>query len=148
VVENAHEPAQSELRRILHDDQLGVPPEQAIRRVAERMQDRDLEQVALLAELQRTSGGNSAEVLDTVVETIRERADLRRLMRTLTAQGRMARWILTALPVVVGGFLWLVHPEVMAVFYDTTGGQIALVVAALMVVAGSAVIQRLIIIDV
>ena len=71
------------------------------------MASRDLEQVALLAELQRTTGGNAAEVLDTVVETIRERADLRRLVQTLTAQGRMARWILTALPIVVRARFWL-----------------------------------------
>ena len=67
--------------------------------VAVRMASRDLEQVALLAELQRTAGGNAAEVLDTVVETLRERADLRRLVQTLTAQGRLARWILSALPI-------------------------------------------------
>ena len=48
-------------------------PEDAIRKLARRMANRDIEQVALLAELQRTSGGNSAEILDTVVATIRER---------------------------------------------------------------------------
>ena len=67
------------------------------------MANRDIEQVALLAELQRTSGGNSAEILDTVVGTIRERAEIRRLVGTLTAQGRMARWILTALPIFLTG---------------------------------------------
>ena len=102
VVDNAREPAQSRARRgCSQDDRLGVPPEEAIRQLARRMANRDIEQVALLAELQRTSGGNSAEILDTVVETIRERAELRRLVRTLTAQGRMARWILTALPIVL-----------------------------------------------
>ena len=55
------------------------------------MSSRDLEQVALLAELQRTAGGNAAEVLDTVIRTLRERADVRRLVKTLTAQGRTAR---------------------------------------------------------
>jgi tight adherence protein B len=148
VVENAHEPARSELRGILRDDQFGVPPEEAIRRVAERMQNRDLEQVALLAELQRTSGGNSAEVLDTVVATIRQRGELRRLVLTLTAQGRMARWILTALPIVLAFFLWLIHPDIMGVLVESSGGQIALVVAALMVVGGSFVIQRIVDIDV
>ncbi len=99
VVDNAHEPSRSELRRVIADEQLGVPIDEALMRVAERMKSRDLEQVALLAELQRTAGGNAAEVLDTVVETLRDRADLRRLVRTLTAQGRMARWILSALPI-------------------------------------------------
>ena len=98
VVDHAHEPARAELARVLQDDRLGVLPEDAIRKLARRMANRDIEQVALLAELQRTSGGNSAEILDTVVGTIRERAEIRRLVRTLTAQGRMARWILTALP--------------------------------------------------
>jgi tight adherence protein B len=148
VVENAHEPARSELQRILQDDQFGVPVEEAIRRVADRMASRDLEQVALLAELQRTSGGNAAEVLDVVVATIRERSELRRLVRTLTAQGRMARWILSALPIVLAAFLFLMRPELMAILFESSGGQFALVVAALLVLAGSVVIQRIVDIDV
>jgi tight adherence protein B len=148
VVENAHEPARSELRRVLQDDQLGVMPEEAIRRMAVRMASRDVEQVALLAELQRTAGGNSAEVLDTVVETLRERGELRRLVRTLTAQGRMARWILTALPVVVAGFLFLLQPDIMVTFFSSGGGQAALVLAVVMVVTGSLLIQKIIDIDV
>jgi tight adherence protein B len=148
VVENAHEPAKSELQRVLRDDQFGVPPEDAIRRVAERMQNRDLEQVALLAELQRTAGGNAAEVLDTVVTTIRERSELRRLVRTLTAQGRMARWILTALPIVLSFFLWLIHPDIIGILFASSGGQIALVIAAFMVIAGSVLIQRIVDIEV
>ena len=148
VVDNVPEPARSELRRIAHDDQLGIAPEVAIRKVADRMANRDLEQVALLAELQRTSGGNSAEVLDTVVETIRQRSELRRLVRTLTAQGRMARWILTALPIALCGFLWFMQPEIMGSFFSSPGGQATLLAAVLMVGAGSLIIQKIIDIDV
>jgi tight adherence protein B len=148
MVDNADDPSQRELRRAVHDEQLGIPADEALRRVAERMASRDLQQVALLSELQRTAGGNAAEVLDTVVETIRERADIRRLLRTLTAQGRMARWILTAIPVVVAAFLTLVQPEVMRPLYTTTGGHLALMLAAVMVVAGSIVIQRIVDIEV
>ena len=144
VVDNAHEPARSELAQVLQDDRLGVLPEVAIRKIARRMANRDVEQVALLAELQRTSGGNSAEVLDTVVATIRERADLRRLVMTLSAQGRMARWILTALPAVGAGIMWVIQPQVMVNFFTSGGGQVALVIAVTMVIAGSLVIQRII----
>jgi tight adherence protein B len=144
VVDNAHEPSRSELQRVVADERLGVPVEDALRQVAVRMASRDLDQVALLAELQRTAGGNSAEVLDTVVETLRERADLRRLMRTLTAQGRMARWILTALPILVGVGMWLLQEDAMKPLLTSSGGQIALVTAAVMVVAGSVLIQRIV----
>jgi tight adherence protein B len=144
VVEHASEPSRSELRRAVADEQLGVPVEEAIRRVADRMKSRDLEQIALLAELQRTAGGNAAEVLDTVVETIRERSDLRRLVRTLTAQGRMARWILSALPVCAGIGLWLLQPNAVWPLLHTPTGQLMLVVAAVLVVTGSFVIQKIV----
>ena len=98
VLEEADEPARSELRRAVADEQLGVPMESALLSVAERMKNGDLEQVALVASLQRETGGNTAAVLDTVVDTVRERFELRRLVRTLTAQGRMTRWILIGLP--------------------------------------------------
>jgi tight adherence protein B len=148
VVSNAQEPARAELARVVQDDRLGVLPEDAIRKLARRMANRDIEQVALLAELQRTSGGNSAEILDTVVATIRERAEIRRLVQSLTAQGRMARWILTALPVFLTAFLFLVHPDTMANFFTSSGGQIASLAAAVMVFAGSLLIQKIVDIDV
>ena len=144
VVENAHEPSQSELRRALADEKLGVPVEDAVRRVADRMASRDLEQVALLAELQRTAGGNAAEVLDTVVETMRDRADIRRLVRTLTAQGRMARWILSALPSGAALLLWAIQPNAIVPMFTTGVGQVLLTVAAVLVVMGSLVIQKIV----
>jgi len=148
AVENAHEPSKRELRRAVNDDKLGIPVDEALRRVADRMENRDLQQVALLSELQRTAGGNAAEVLDTVVETIRERSDVRRLVQTLTAQGRMARWVLSAMPPIVAGLLWLMQPGIMTPFFSSAAGQVALVVAALMTIAGSLIIQRIVEIEV
>jgi tight adherence protein B len=148
MVENAGEPSRSELSRALTDEQLGMPLEEAVRRVAARMASRDLEQVALLAELLRTTGGNAAEVLDVVVLTVRERQDVRRLVRTLTAQGRMARWILTALPIVTGLAFWGIQPQIVGSTWHTALGQFFLLIAAVMVTAGSFVIQRIIQVEV
>ena len=148
VVEQSQEPSQRELRRVISDDQLGVPMDEALRRVAKRMDSRDLEQVALVAELQMTTGGNVAEVLDVVVLTIRDRQDVRRLIKTLTAQGRMARWILIGLPIVSGFFFYLYEPDVVGPFYSKAVGQIFLVFAAILVAIGSLVIQKIIEIEV
>jgi len=60
----------------------------------------------------------------------------------------MARWILTAMPVVVAAILWLMQPSVMKPLFTTTGGQVALVIAALMTMAGSLIIQRMVDIEV
>lgn len=148
VVEQAQDPSRRELRRVVADDQLGVPLDQAVRRVAERMRSREVEQVALVAELQRTTGGNIAEVLDVVVGTIRDRQDVRRLLRTLTAQGRMARWILTGLPIVAGLAFYAYQPGVVGPFYAKAIGQVALVIAVILVVCGSLIIQHLVEIEV
>ena len=98
VADDAVEPSKSEFRRVLAEEQFGVQLEDAFQVVVERMENKDLDQVALVARLQREVGSNSAEVLDRVVETVRGRMELRRLVRTLTAQGRFSRWVLTALP--------------------------------------------------
>ena len=148
TVEHADEPSRTELQRILADEQLGVPLEQAIRTASRRMASRDLEQLALLAELQRTAGGNAAEVLDVIVLTVRERADVRRLVKTLTAQGRMARWILTGLPIVTALGLWAIQPDIAGVFWRSHAGQVALMIAAIMVASGSLVISRIVDIEV
>jgi tight adherence protein B len=148
VVENAPEPMRREFQQVVTDDQIGVPIEVSLRQIGTRMKSHDMMQVALLGELQRTAGGNSAEVLDTVVGTVRERAEVRRLARTLTAQGRMARWILSVLPLVLALIMLVIMPTVTKPLFTSGAGQIALVFAALLVVAGSFWIQRIVEIEV
>jgi tight adherence protein B len=148
VVEQAPEPIRREFAQVLTDDQLGLPLDQALRNVAERMKSRDMRQVGLIGELQRTAGGNAAEVLDTVVGTVRERAEVHRLARTLTAQGRMARWILSLMPVALGLLMLAAAPQLMKPMLTSTGGQVALVLAALLVLAGSAWIKQIVEIEV
>ena len=97
VADDATEPSKAEFRRVLQEEQFGVDLEDALQIAVKRMDNPDLDQVALVARLQREVGSNSAEVLDRVIETVRNRMELRRLVRTLTAQGRLSRWILTAL---------------------------------------------------
>jgi tight adherence protein B len=144
VIDEAAEPTKSEFRRIVNDERLGVPLEDATREVARRMQNRDLEQVALVATIQRETGGNTAEMLNRVVETIRERADLRRLMETLTAQGRLSRVIVTALPAALMAAIAVISPGYLKPLFETSAGNVMLVVGACLVVAGSVVIQRIV----
>jgi tight adherence protein B len=144
VVNDAPEPSRTEFQRVVADEQLGVPLEDALMVVAHRMKSRDVEQVALVAALQRETGGNSAEVLDRVTESIRERAALRRLVRSLTAQGRMSRWIVSILPV---GLLLVIsglNPGYMKPLFTHTSGRVMLFVAAVMIVSGSLVIKKIV----
>jgi tight adherence protein B len=144
VVNDAAEPSRSEFQRVIADEQLGIPLEEALSTVGRRMKSRDVEQVALVSSLQRQTGGNSAEVLDRVIENIRERQALRRLVRTLTAQGRMSRWIVSFLPVALLLLISAINPSYMKPLFTHTSGHVILAVGAVMIVAGSFVIKRIV----
>ena len=126
----------------LHYD--GTAPGTDFERTVQRMQNTDLRQIAIVSRIQRESGGNTAEVLDRVTESIRERQELRRLVRTLTAQGRLARWIVSLLPVGLLVFISIVSNGYMKPLFTHTSGRIVLAVAALMVIAGSVAIGRIV----
>jgi tight adherence protein B len=144
VVDDSPSPSREEFRRVVADEQLGVPLQDALDEVARRMDNRDLEQVSLVAALQRETGGNTAEVLDRVTDTIRERFELRRLVKTLTAQGRMSRWVVSALPVVLLTVITLINPGYMEPLYSTGTGRALLVASGFFVVMGSIVIGRIV----
>jgi len=144
VVEDAPEPTRTEMARVVADERMGVPIDTALATVVQRMQSKDLEQVALVATLQRETGGNTAEVLERVTETIRERLALRRLVMSLTAQGRMSRWVLTAIPVVLLLAISALNPDYVSPLYHEPLGRLLLAVATVMVACGSLVIGRIV----
>jgi tight adherence protein B len=144
AVDDAPEPARAELRRVIADERLGVPLDDAFGVVVRRMQSQELEQVALVAALQRETGGNTAEVIDRVSELIRERFELRRMVRALTAQGRMARWVVSMLPVGLLLVVTTLNPEYVQPLFATGTGRALLAVSAGLVVTGSLVIKKIV----
>ena len=114
VVDAAGEPMKSEMARVVQEEALGTPLEDALAEVARRMDNTDLDQLGLVARLQRDTGVSAAEVIDRVTETVRERFELRRLVSTLTSQARMSRWIVTMLPVGLLLVISLLEPALPA----------------------------------
>jgi tight adherence protein B len=144
VVEDAPDPTRRELRRVISDERLGVPLDIAMGGAVQRMDNKDLEQVALVAALQRETGGNTAEVIDRVMEAVRQRLALRRMVAGLTAQGRMSRWVLTAIPIFLIVVLTVLSPDYMRPMYTTTLGRVLLGISAVMVTSGSLVIKKIV----
>jgi tight adherence protein B len=144
VVNDAPEPSRTEFQKVVADEQLGVPLEDALGEVARRMKSRDVEQVALVSALQRETGSNSAEVLDRVIENIRERAALRRLVRSLTAQGRLSRWIVTFLPVGLLVIFTAINPTYMKPLFTHTSGRVLLALGVIMITTGSLLIKKIV----
>jgi tight adherence protein B len=144
LVDNAQEPTASEFRRVVADERLGVPLDVALDSIVRRMDNNDLKQVGLVSVIQRETGGNGAEALDRVVGNIRARDDIRRLVRSLTAQGRMSQSVLTGLPVLTAVALKLLGGEAMDPLFKTGYGHALLAVAAAMCALGGLWIGRIV----
>jgi tight adherence protein B len=147
AVDGSPEPSRTEFGRAMADEQLGVPLDTSLRLVAHRMANRDVMQVSLVAQLQREAGTNAAEVLDQVSNNVRNQMELRRLIKTLTAQGRMSRWIVSVLPIFLFVAIFLLNRDYLQPLWDTAGGQVAMVLAIVMICAGSYAIKKIVEID-
>jgi tight adherence protein B len=130
------EPASSEIIRAVTQVRVGRDLTEALSDVAERMDSDDFRWITQAIAIHRQVGGNLAEVLDTVANTIRERGQVRRQVASLSAEGRLSAYVLIALPFFVVLFLSLVNPGYLAVFTATAIGWAMLAVAAVLLVVG------------
>jgi tight adherence protein B len=123
VVREGQQPITGEFNRALVEARLGVPIEDAMDGIAERMQSKDFGWVVMAIRIQHEVGGNLAELLTTVSATLRERERLRRQVSALSAEGRLSAWILGLLPIMFAVYLALVRPEYLKpLFTDPIGG--------------------------
>ena len=125
-----------QIRRALRETQLGSPIEEALMRVADRMQSDDMRWTVTALAIQREVGGNLSNILETAAATVHGRAELRREVRTLSAEGKLSGWVLAALPVGVFLYMLLVNRDYVAFFWTNTWGYILLGVMFVMFVVG------------
>jgi tight adherence protein B len=122
VAHEGSEPTASEFRRVLIETRLGVELEDALDGVADRFASDDFRWCVMAIRIQRQIGGNLAELLLTVSDTMRERQYLRRQVQTLSAEGRLSAWVIGALPPLLLIYMLLVQrPYVMQMLTDVRG---------------------------
>jgi tight adherence protein B len=148
VVRETSEPMARELRRVLAEARLGRPLDDALADVASRMESTDFDWSVLAIRIQREVGGNLAELLQTVAETMVQRSRLRGEVRALTAEGRISGIIMGMLPVGLGLFMFTASPDYIDDLFGSLTGWAMVVGSALMAVAGFAWIQKIIKIEV
>jgi tight adherence protein B len=133
---DVEEPASSEITRAVTQMRVGRDLSEALTDVAERMDSDDFRWITQAISIHRQVGGNLADVLDTVANTIRERGQVRRQVATLSAEGRLSAYVLIALPFAVVLFLSVVNPGYLAVFTTTAIGWVMFVRAVVLLVVG------------
>jgi tight adherence protein B len=147
MTEEAEPPISEEFARVVNETQLGDPLVDALERMAHRLDIRDVDWVVQAIRIQQTVGGRMADLLHTLADFIRAREEIRREIDVLTAEGRVSAYVLGVLPPGLAVFLQMTNPGYLDPMFRGWG-PVFLGGAVLSIIAGMAVIFRMIKMDI
>lgn len=143
VVDEGAEPAAKEFKRVMTETQLGKPIDDALGHMAERVGSNNFTFVINAVTIQRQIGGSLAGLFDMVAETVRQRQQFGRKVKSLTAMGRMSAYVLVGLPFFIAAVVTLLNPVYMAPLYHTGLGQELMIGSVIMIGIGSLMLKRI-----
>lgn len=137
-------PISEEFSQCMRDISFGMPMEEALEKMDERVGSADFHLVVVAVLIQRQVGGNLAQVLDTISDTINNRIRMKREVKTLTTQGRLSAYILIGLPILIAGLMMAVDSSHFDEMLNNTIGTFILIVAIVLEIIGAIVIWRIV----
>jgi tight adherence protein B len=144
VASEAPVPTSDEFRRVVVEARLGREMLDAMIAMSQRMDNSDMLWVAEAIGIQRQVGGDLSEVLDTVAKTVRERAQIHRQVRALSAEGRISAVILIAVPFVLVGVVAAFNQDYLTELFTTSLGQRLMMASAVLMIFGIVWVRRII----
>jgi len=148
VSKEIDEPMGAELRRAVAEAQLGRPIDEALESVSVRMKSDDFTWAVMAIKIQKEVGGNLAELLLTVAETMTLRGRLLGEVKALTAEGRVSAYVISLLPPGLGVVMYGINPGYVSTMFENRGGQIALVIGVIWATFGFFWMQKIVNIEV
>ena len=144
VVDEGQPPASNEFKRVLTETSLGRPMDDALTEMADRLGSKNLSFVVTAVTIQRQVGGSLAGIFDMVADSVRQRQQFARKIRSLTAMGRMSAYTLIGLPFFLAGALTLMNPEYMDPLYHTGQGHVLIGIGLSMMLFGTLVLKKIV----
>jgi tight adherence protein B len=148
VADESHGAMRRELQRVFTEARLGRGVEEALDETAERMQSKDLGWAVMAIRIQREVGGNLAQLLDTVADTMTKRERLRREIKTLTAEGRFSGMLVSLFAPAFGLLLFMTKRDYISKLWSESLGIMAIVAAGVLSVVGWLWIRKVVRIEV
>lgn len=144
VAEESEAPTSDEFTRVVAETRIGRDLVEALQGVADRLGNEDFDWVVRAIAINRELGGNLSEVLDNVGDTIRERNQLRRQVKALSAEGRLSAMVLYILPFGVAAFVRMTNPGYLEELTESTVGLVFIVAAIIAMIGGGAWIKKIV----
>lgn len=143
VYNNMPDPLAYEFGKAIREMQYGMPFDEAVTRLGERMQNKDLDLLVSAVIIQGRVGGNLAELIDIIGDTIKDRIKLQRDVKTMTGAGKLSGIILGLLPVGLMAMLSIISPDYLSGFFSSSLGMVMLAVGMLMEIIGFTIILKM-----
>ena len=143
VAEELDNPAKTEFMRVVTRTNVGVGILDALDELSARMPSSELAMTVRAIRVQSQTGGDLADLLETVGDTIKARRTLSRKVAALTSEGRMSAYVIVALPIGVGGFLTVTQPHMGHALLFTTIGHMSLAAVFVLEVLAAVTIARM-----
>jgi tight adherence protein B len=144
VGDEMNDPLASEFRAAFDEVNFGIAMADALMNLATRVPSTDLRYFVIAVLIQRETGGNLSELLDSISAIIRDRIKLLGQIRVLSAEGKMSAWVLGLLPFAAAAMIQLTNPQFLEVLFTDPGGQKMVMVAAAMMFFGVLVMRKII----
>jgi tight adherence protein B len=144
IVDEGVEPTSKELKRVLTESRLGRPMDDALAEMASRVGSKNFEFIVTAVNIQTQVGGSLAGLFDMVADTVRQRHQFARKIRSLTAMGRMSAYVLVGLPIFVAFCLTMLNRNYMAPLWHTSTGNTLIGVACVMIVFGATILRKIV----
>jgi tight adherence protein B len=148
AADDGPEPVAGEFRRIFEEQRFGLPLQDSLLGMADRINLVDVRILVTAILIQREVGGNLAEILDNLSAVVRARFTIRRQVRVYTAQGRMTGYLLSALPLIIFAILYALNGKYMSILFTDPVGKILVGVALSMQLIGFLWIRKIIKIEI
>ena len=148
AAEQIDHPLGTELAATIHEMNVGANADEALLALSERSGSYDLDLAVTAMLVQRSVGGNLAEILDTVAAMMRDRIRIRGEIKTLTSQQRLTGMVIGALPIGVGAMFLVISPDYITILFTHNAGRLMLGVAVVLELIGVMVINRIVAIEV
>jgi tight adherence protein B len=148
VADEMNGPIADEFNRVFEEQNLGVPVELALRNMADRIPVMDVRFFVIAVIIQRSTGGDLAEVLDKIGRLIRQRFELHGLVKSLTAEGRLSGVVLLAMPPALLAYISFSNYEYVSTLFNTPIGVKLLSITAVGQLLGAFVIKKIVAIKV
>lgn len=135
VIEELPDPAMHEFRRVIGQTNLGASIFDAMDTLTARMPSHESLMLARCFRVQSETGGDLARILDQLADTIKDRRQIQRKISSLTAEGKLSAWVLMAIPIALGLFIFVTQQDIAGALLHTTIGHIVLLVVLALEVA-------------